>query len=74
MLAYNDARVAQLDRASVSGAEGCGFDPRRTYHFPTLFKATQSRNLRDEQSIPDVLCDNGAIRLARNIKVDRWGV
>ncbi len=27
------ARVAQLDRASVSEAEGCGFDPRRAHHF-----------------------------------------
>ncbi|MFM1941132.1 MAG: hypothetical protein RI897_114 [Verrucomicrobiota bacterium] len=27
------ARVAQLDRASASGAEGCGFDPRLAYHF-----------------------------------------
>ena len=26
------ARVAQLDRASASGAEGCGFDPRLAYH------------------------------------------
>ena len=25
------ARVAQLDRASASGAEGCGFDPRLAY-------------------------------------------
>ena len=25
------ARVAQLDRASVSEAEGCGFDPRRAH-------------------------------------------
>jgi hypothetical protein len=27
------ARVAQLDRASVSEAEGCGFDPRLAHHF-----------------------------------------
>jgi hypothetical protein len=27
------ARVAQLDRASVSEAEGCGFDPRRAHHY-----------------------------------------
>ena len=27
------ARVAQLDRASASGAEGCGFDPRLAYQF-----------------------------------------
>ncbi len=27
------ARVAQLDRASASGAEGCGFDPRPAHHF-----------------------------------------
>ena len=27
------ARVAQLDRASVSEAEGCGFDPRPVHHF-----------------------------------------
>ena len=26
------ARVAQLDRASVSEAEGCGFDPRPVHH------------------------------------------
>ncbi len=26
------ARVAQLDRASVSEAEGCGFDPRPAHH------------------------------------------
>ena len=26
------ARVAQLDRASASGAEGCGFDPRLAHH------------------------------------------
>ena len=26
------AAVAQLDRASVSEAEGCGFDPRRLHH------------------------------------------
>ncbi len=25
--------VAQLDRASASGAEGCGFDPRPGYHY-----------------------------------------
>ena len=29
------ARVAQLDRASASGAEGCGFDPRLA-HQPSL--------------------------------------
>jgi hypothetical protein len=27
----HSARVAQLDRASASGAEGCGFDPRLAY-------------------------------------------
>src|SRR5258708_39925805 len=27
------ARVAQLDRASASGAEGCGFDPRLAHQF-----------------------------------------
>ena len=27
------ARVAQLDRASVSEAEGCGFDPRPAHQF-----------------------------------------
>jgi hypothetical protein len=26
------ARVAQLDRASPSEGEGCGFDPRRAHH------------------------------------------
>ena len=26
------ARVAQLDRASASGAEGCGFDHRLAHH------------------------------------------
>ena len=26
------ARVAQLDRASASEAEGCGFNPRRAHH------------------------------------------
>ena len=26
------ARVAQLDRALASEAEGCGFDPRRAHH------------------------------------------
>src|ERR1043166_1233235 len=31
--ASRKARVAQLDRASASGAEGCGFDPRRAHHF-----------------------------------------
>ena len=34
------ARVAQLDRASASGAEGCGFDPRLA-HQSSL--ATQCR-------------------------------
>ena len=29
--ARHRARVAQLDRASASGAEGCGFDPRRAH-------------------------------------------
>jgi hypothetical protein len=29
--AATSARVAQLDRASASGAEGCGFDPRLAY-------------------------------------------
>ncbi len=29
----SSARVAQLDRASASGAEGCGFDPRLAYQF-----------------------------------------
>ena len=29
------ARVAQLDRASASGAEGCGFDPRLAHHSTT---------------------------------------
>ena len=28
------APVAQLDRASASGAEGCGFEPRQAHHFP----------------------------------------
>ena len=27
-----DDLVAQLDRASASGAEGCGFEPRRDRH------------------------------------------
>jgi hypothetical protein len=27
------ARVAQLDRASASGAKGCGFNSRRAHHF-----------------------------------------
>ena len=31
----SSARVAQLDRASASGAEGCGFDPRLAYQ-PSL--------------------------------------
>jgi hypothetical protein len=31
------ARVAQLDRASASGAEGCGFDPRLAYQFHVTF-------------------------------------
>jgi hypothetical protein len=30
------ARVAQLDRASASGAEGCGFDPRFAHHSNSL--------------------------------------
>ena len=30
------ARVAQLDRASASEAEGCGFDPRRAHQTFTL--------------------------------------
>ena len=29
------ARVAQLDRASVSEAEGCGFNSRRAHHLET---------------------------------------
>jgi hypothetical protein len=29
------ARVAQLDRASASEAEGCGFDSRRAHHSTT---------------------------------------
>ncbi len=34
------AFVAQLDRALVSEAEGCGFDPRRTHHsIPRLVPA-----------------------------------
>ncbi len=28
------APVAQLDRASASGAEGCAFDPRQAHHVP----------------------------------------
>ena len=32
------ARVAQLDRASASGAEGCGFDPRRAHQFSRVEK------------------------------------
>ena len=31
-----DARVAQLDRASVSEAEGYGFNSRRAHHFPVV--------------------------------------
>src|SRR5439155_5546752 len=27
------ARVAQLDRVTASGAEGCGFDSRRAHHW-----------------------------------------
>ena len=30
--AVSNAAVAQLDRALVSEAEGCGFDPRRLHH------------------------------------------
>src|SRR5262245_41251666 len=47
VLSCSSARVAQLDRASASGAEGCGFDPRLAHHlknppiplirFPKLF-------------------------------------
>ena len=44
------ARVAQLDRASASGAEGCGFDPRPAHHFffgffPILSFFTEERQL-----------------------------
>ena len=35
------ARVAQLDRASASGAEGCGFDPRLA-HQPSLCAALRA--------------------------------
>ena len=33
------ARVAQLDRASASEAEGCGFNPRRAHHFDLVLEA-----------------------------------
>ena len=33
LLFDSPACVAQLDRASASGAEGCGFKSRRTHHF-----------------------------------------
>ena len=32
------ARVAQLDRASVSEAEGCGFDPRPAHQLSAALK------------------------------------
>src|SRR5882672_4328684 len=37
------ARVAQLDRASASGAEGCGFDPRLAHHLPSLMNNPPKR-------------------------------
>ena len=49
--------VAQLDRASASGAEGCGFDPRQAHHrkapFPGdfLFLSLFSR-FRPSSSFP----------------------
>jgi putative endonuclease len=39
------ARVAQLDRASASGAEGCGFDPRLAYQ-PSLAAQRRAKAAR----------------------------
>ena len=44
----NFARVAQLDRASASEAEGCGFNPRRA-HQPSL-ERSESEGCRAEAS------------------------
>ena len=38
------ASVAQLDRASASGAEGCEFDPRRTQKDLTLTTPPELRS------------------------------
>jgi hypothetical protein len=35
-MCHRPARVAQLDRASASEAEGCGFDSRHAHHSTTL--------------------------------------
>ena len=42
ILAQRFARVAQLDRASPSEGEGCGFDPRRA-HQPSLAQRATAR-------------------------------
>src|SRR5437762_5126090 len=55
---FRPARVAQLDRASASGAEGCGFDPRLAYHFETCASQNLSickRNLRQRWWAKDLL-------------------
>jgi cell division protein FtsB len=40
------ARVAQLDRASASEAEGCGFDPRRAHHWRGRAKRRMTMTLK----------------------------
>src|SRR5690348_10285250 len=42
------ARVAQLDRASASGAEGCGFDPRLAHQSSLATKVVASEDCRAE--------------------------
>ena len=52
---FRAAPVAQLDRASASGAEGCGFDPRRARRY------TEQQYLRS----PAEMCGNGARCVSR---------
>jgi hypothetical protein len=37
---YNQAPLAQLDRASVYGTEGCRFEPCGVYFFPACLRET----------------------------------
>ena len=64
------ARVAQLDRASASGAEGCGFDPRLAYQ-----AAPPTRSRPGNKSSETISCLTAAGERAKRrltMTLKRW--
>ena len=64
------ARVAQLDRASASGAEGCGFDPRLAYQAapPARDRPGPGNRAREQKRGNDFVFDGMAGKGEKKVK------